>query len=140
MRIGLICSSAAYGRIPEIARELTAMGHTPVMPNCYDDPVGHDDTEQMDEQTYLSFFRAMYLQSRDRTGEVDAVLALNYPKEKNGQVQENYVGASTFLELYEAFMQGKKIFLLFGLPDSMLLDEIRGFGPVLLNGDLSGIG
>ena len=51
----------------------------------------------------------------------------------------NYIGASTFLEMYEAFMQDKRIYILFGLPDSLLLDEIRGFNPTLLNGDLSRI-
>ena len=55
------------------------------------------------------------------------------------QVQMNYIGASTFLEMYEAFMQDKRIYILFGLPDSLLLDEIRGFNPILLHGDLSRI-
>lgn len=114
-------------------------GHEPVMPNCYDDPVFNEDTDAMNEQEYLAFFRKMYHQSKERTGTLDAVLVLNEPKIKNDVSIPNYIGASTFLEMYEAFMQGKKIYILHALPDSMLLDEIKGFGPILLHGDLSGI-
>lgn len=139
MRIGIICSTSSYGSIPETAEKLKAMGHIPVMPNCYDDPVYNEDTDRMDEEEYLAFFKAMYEQSRERTSSLDAVLVLNEPKLKNGEVIPNYIGASTFLEMYEAFMQGKKIFIMNGLPDSMLLDEIKGFAPKILHGDLSSI-
>ena len=133
MVIGIICSTTAYPIIPSIAKKL------PVMPNCFDDPVYNEDTDSMSEEEYLRFFKEMYFQSRDRTAGLDAVLVLNEPKQKNGVTIPNYIGASTFLEMYEAFMQGKKIFIYHSLPDSMLLDEIRGFGPVVLEGDLSRI-
>jgi hypothetical protein len=139
MIIGLICSTSAYPMIPEIAGKLRLQGHEPVMPNCFDDPVWDTDTDSMSEADYLAFFKKMYYMSRERTAQLDAVLVLNYPKAKGSQVQMNYIGASTFLEMYEAFMQDKRIYILFGLPDSLLLDEIRGFDPVLLNGDLSRI-
>lgn len=139
MVIGIICSTTAYPIIPSIAKKLVDLGHVPVMPNCFDDPVYNEDTDSMSEEEYLRFFKEMYFQSRDRTAGLDAVLVLNEPKQKNGATIPNYIGASTFLEMYEAFMQGKKIFIYHSLPDSMLLDEIRGFGPVVLEGDLSRI-
>lgn len=139
MVIGIICSTTAYPIIPSIAKKLVDLGHVPVMPNCFDDPVYNEDTDSMSEEEYLRFFKEMYFQSRDRTARLDAVLVLNEPKQKNGVTIPNYIGASTFLEMYEAFMQGKKIFIYHSLPDSMLLDEIRGFGPVVLEGDLSRI-
>ena len=52
---------------------------------------------------------------------------------------DNYIGAATFLEMYEAFMQGKKIYIFNDYPNNMLLDEIKGFNPTILNGDLSKI-
>ena len=70
---------------------------------------------------------------------VDAIVVLNYTKIKNGQFLNNYIGASTFLEMYEAFMNGKKIFMMNDYPDNMLFDEIKGFGPVIINGDLDKI-
>ena len=139
MRIGIICSTSAYGKIPEVAQALEKLGHVPVMPNCYDEPVYNEDTDRMSEEMYLAFFKSMYMQSRERTASLDAVLVLNEPKTKNGTVFPNYIGAATFLEMYEAFMQGKKIFIYYDLPDSMLLDEIKGFAPILLNGDLTAI-
>ena len=139
MVIGIICSTTAYPIIPSIANKLVDLGHVPVMPNCFDGPVYNEDTDSMSEEEYLRFFKEMYFQSRDRTARLDAVLVLNEPKQKNGVTIPNYIGASTFLEMYEAFMQGKKIFIYHSLPDSMLLDEIRGFGPVVLEGDLSRI-
>ena len=129
MVIGLICSTSAYSKISEIASQLRLQGHEPVMPNCFDDPVWNADTDSMNTEEYLAFFKKMYHMSR----------VLNYPKSKGPQVQMNYIGASTFLEMYEAFMQDKRIYILFGLPDSLLLDEIRGFNPILLNGNLSKI-
>ena len=33
-------------------------------------------------------------------------------------------------------MQDKKIFMMNDYPDNMLYDEIKGFGPVIINGDL----
>lgn len=139
MRIGIICSTTAYNKIPEVSSFLENMGHVPVMPNCYDDPIYNEDTEKMNENQYLSFFKSMYYQSRERTASLDAVLVLNEPKEKGCRVIPNYIGASTFLEMYEAFMQGKKIYILYDLPDSMLLDEIKGFAPILLHGNLNNI-
>tara|TARA_B100002049_G_C15884478_1_gene293067 strand:+ start:295 stop:504 length:210 start_codon:yes stop_codon:yes gene_type:complete len=53
---------------------------------------------------------------------------------KNGQ--ENYIGGATFLEMYDAFRLGKKIFIYNDIPGSMFGDEIKGFGPVLLQQDL----
>ena len=86
MRIGIICSTTAYNRIPKIAESLQSMGHVPIMPNCYDNPVYNEDTDKMGEDEYLSFFKAMYQESRERTASLDAVLVLNEPKTKNGIV------------------------------------------------------
>ena len=59
-------------------------------------------------------------------------LTLNF--DKNGK--KNYIGGATFIEIYEAFMKGKKIFLYNDIPDGMLYDEISGFSPIVINGNL----
>lgn len=53
---------------------------------------------------------------------------------ENGK--KNYVGGSTFLELYEAFMEGKEIYLWNEIPEGILFDEISGFSPKIINGNL----
>jgi len=78
----------------------------------------------------------MYKQSEDTISKMDAVLVLNLDKEKDGKVFKNYIGGATFLEMYNAFTSNKKIFLYNDIPDGMLYDEIEGFGPIVINGDL----
>ncbi len=65
----------------------------------------------------------------------DAVLVANYPK--NGI--ENYIGANSFLEMGFAYLLGKRIFLLFSIPDQPNTAEILGMRPVELRGDLKAI-
>ena len=74
----------------------------------------------------------MFKRSRERIKAMDAVLTLNF--DKNGK--KNYIGGSTFLELYEAFMEGKDIYLWNEVPEGILFDEISGFAPKVINGKL----
>ena len=74
----------------------------------------------------------MFKRSRNRIKSIDAVLTLNF--DKNGK--KNYVGGSTFLKLYEAFMENKKIYLWNEIPEGILFDEISGFAPEIINGNL----
>lgn len=137
MKILIICSTSFYDKINDVKNILVNNGHQVFMPNCYDNPVTNEDNKKMTEEEYVKFFSEMYNLSRKGVSEVDAVLVLNYTKIKNGKSFDNYVGASTFLEMYEAFMQKKKIYMINDYPDNMLLDEIKGFNPTILNGDLS---
>lgn len=139
MKVLIVCSTSFYDRVDEVKKGLLKNGHEVYLPNCYDDPVTNDDNKLMSEEEYLSFFRDMYYESRDKISLVDAILVLNYTKIKNGNSLDNYIGASTFLEMYEAFMQGKKIYMMNDFPDNMLLDEIKGFAPIIINGDVDKI-
>lgn len=136
MKILIICSTSFYDKIKPIKEELESKGHVLKMPNCYDEPVTNEDNKKMTKEEYVRFFKRMYDESKEAISNVDAVLVLNYAKVKDGIKYDNYIGASTFLEMYEAFMQGKKIFMLNDYPNNMLLDEIKGFNPVILNGIL----
>ena len=78
----------------------------------------------------------MYKQSEDTIKNMDAVLVLNYDKNKDGKNYKNYIGGATFLEMYDAFRLGKKIFLINDIPKGMLFDEIEGFNPIILNGNI----
>jgi hypothetical protein len=134
MKIFLICSKAFYPQLATIQATLQAAGHEIVLPSSYDNPTS--EVEAREKGEHSTFKQQMFLASHTIIGEMDAVLALNF--DKNGQ--KNYIGGSTFLELYEAFMQGKKIFLYHDIPEGMLFDEISGFSPVVINEDLSKIG
>ena len=136
MKILIICSTSFYDKIEDIRKILVNNGHEVFMPNCYDEPVTTEDKIEMSESVYMDFFKRMYFESRDAISKIDAVLVLNYTKIKNGKEMNNYIGASTFLEMYEAFMQNKKIFVMNDLPDNMLFEELKGYNPIIINGDL----
>ena len=79
----------------------------------------------------------MYKQSEEVISNMDAVLVLNFDNEKDGFVYKNYLGGATFLEMYDAFRLGKKIYLYNDIPEGILYDEIVGFNPIMINGDIS---
>lgn len=139
-KLMIICSSSFYDKIPEI-KELLEKEFEVVLPNCYDDVVTNEDCYNMSDEEYMQFFKEMYRQSREKISKVDCCLVLNFDKEKQGNVYHNYIGASTFLEMYEAFMSNKKIYLYNDLPDksNMLYDEIKGFNPIVIKKDISKI-
>lgn len=136
MKIFIICSKKFYGHIPEIKKELKKHGHKLTMPNCHDAPETEDKYRNMREKEHSAWKAEMIKKSESTIQENDAVLVLNF--EKNGI--ENYIGGATFLEMYDAFRLGKKIFLYNEVPEGILRDEIIGFEPVILRGDLHKIG
>ena len=62
---------------------------------------------------------------------------INYLRQFDKNGKKNYIGGATFIEIYEAFMKNKKIFLYNDVPEGMLYDEISGFSPIVINGDLN---
>ena len=131
MKILLICSKAFYDKLDEYKKNLEKMGHEVSMPNCWDCP----ETEAKFRGTleHAKFKAKMFKQSEERIKTMDAVLVLNY--DKNGQ--KNYIGGATFLEVYDAFRLGKKIYFINELPEGMLKDELIGFSPIILKSDLT---
>lgn len=135
MKIFIICSKVFYDRIPPIKIALKEAGHEIVLPNSYDNPDAEMEAHSQGEEAHREFKKRMFDRSRKNTNDVDAVLTLNF--EKNGQ--KNYIGGATFLELYDAFILNKKIFLYNDIPEGILYDEIHGFSPIVIDGDLAKI-
>lgn len=137
MKILLICSKIFYGNIPKIEEELKNNNHEVFMPNCYDDPSVEDKMRKLGKEKHAEFKAKMFKRSEDLISNMDAVLVLNFDKEKDGKVYKNYIGGATFLEMYDAFRFNKKIYLYNDIPEGMLFDEIEGFSPIILNGNIS---
>lgn len=131
MKILLICSKAFYDKLPYFKGELETLGHEVFMPNCWDCP--ETEAKYRNTSEHSAWKAKMIKHSEEVISGVDAVLVLNY--DKNGQ--RNYIGGATFLEIYEAFKMHKKIFFINDLPDGMLKDELIGFAPVIISGDLT---
>ena len=137
MKILVICSKKFYSKIEEVKQELEKRGNEIFLPNCYDDPTAEQKAWDLGVEEHQKFKAKMYKQSEDTISKMDAVLVLNLDKEKDGKILKNYIGGATFLEMYDAFRLGKKIYLYNDIPEGMLYDEIEGFGPIIINGDLN---
>ena len=137
MKIFVICSKKFYSKIEAVKQELEKRGNEIFLPNCYDDPTAEQKAWDLGVEAHQKFKAKMYKQSENTISKMDAVLVLNLDKEKDGGIIKNYIGGATFLEMYDAFRLGKKIYLYNDIPEGMLYDEIEGFGPTIINGDLN---
>lgn len=133
MNIFIICSKVFYDKVLPVQAELERAGHRVSLPNCFDDPGTEARYREMGEKEHAQWKASMLRHSQDVIAENDAVLVLNF--DKNGQ--KNYIGGATFLEMYDAFRLGKTIYMHNPVPEGMLKDEIEGFGPIVIDQDLS---
>jgi predicted transcriptional regulator len=115
-----------------IKEVLEDYGHEVVLPNCYDNPNAEDEYRMIGEEEHANFKAAMYKKSEEVIRNVDGVLVINLNKNS----QKNYIGGATFLEMYDAFRMQKDIYLYNQIPSGILTDEIIGFNPIIIDGDL----
>ena len=137
MKILIICSKKFYSKIEEVKKILEEKNNEVFLPNCYNDPTAKQKMWDLGKEEHQKFKAKMYKQSEETISKMDAVLVLNLDKEKEGEIFKNYIGGATFLEMYDAFRLGKKIYLYNDIPNGMLFDEIEGFGPIIIKGDLN---
>ena len=137
MKILIICSKRFYGNIPNIKNNLEQKDMQVFLPNCYDDPKTEERMWNLGREKHQEFKAQMYKQSEETIKNMDAVLVLNFDKITDEKIEKNYIGGATFLEIYDAFRLNKKIYLYNDIPEGMLYDEIQGFAPIILNGDLT---
>jgi hypothetical protein len=135
MNIFICASKHCYGSIPEIKNQLEGVGHTVTLPNSFDDPMQEEDIKSMAPEKHQAWKANMLGLQSEKVAANDAILVMNM--EKNGQ--ENYIGGSTFLEIFKAWELGKKIFLYNDIPEGILRDELIGMNPVIINKNLSKI-
>ena len=130
MKILLVCSKANYNRLEGYVIRLNALGHEVLLPNCANAP--ETESKYRNTPEHSMWKASMIKASEEKIKAVDAVLCLNFDKGE----QKNYIGGATFLELYDAFRYGKKIFFINDIPEGMLKDELIGFSPIIINDDL----
>ena len=132
MKIFVISSASFYDKIPPIKKYLENKGFELLMPNTYDNPNLEKEFWEKGFTEHAKLVKELFKLSEEKIKNVDAVLCVNY--EKHGI--ENYIGGATFIEIYEAFKNNKKIYLYHDIPKGMLYDEIAGFNPIVINENL----
>ena len=133
-KIMIASSTAFYNEIDKISNFLKENNYEIIYPNGY-----NEDYEEYDDITKQ--YKLFYTISKEKISKVDELLVLNFTKTKNNKTLNNYIGPSTFLEMYEAFMNNKKIYLYTNLPDEdhILYDDIKAMNPICLNKNIEEI-
>lgn len=132
MKITLCGSMKFNDKFIDLKKELETNGHEVLMPIAAAgvDYWDEDGTKKVEAKKSLRLMETHL----DKINDGDVILVANYTK---GDI-ENYIGASTFLEMGYAKYKGKKIFVLHPLPNQKYInDELISWEPIVLNGDIS---
>lgn len=150
-KIMIACSKHFYNRIPKIKLELELLGYEVILPNFYDTPMIEEEIKQnKSKKEHIEFCKKSFLESQAKARYCDAILVLNFDREKQvsslnddskTEICPNYIGGATFLEMYDAYLNGNKIYLYNDMPSKesvsgILYDEIEGMGTKPLFGNL----
>lgn len=133
MKIFVTCSKSFYKEIPTVTKKLTDLGHEVIPPTLYGDAEAEKRAAATNQLE--TFKRSTYAKGRKNIAAADAVLCMNF--EKAGIA--NYVGSGMFIEIYDAFMAGKKVFLYNYAPEGPFYEEISSFNPIYLKRRMSNI-
>ncbi len=141
MKIYVLGSNAFVYQMVESKNKLCELGHEGWIHPHYEDFVRGE--REFDRHVLTTGERAAAKRDNDylrvhfrNIGESDAVLIVNL--EKNGS--KNYIGGNALIEMGQAYVLGKKIYLLTEIPsDAPYVDEIEAMDPICLHGDLSNI-
>lgn len=121
MKIFVICSKHNYGLVPELMEKLKIVGHKVTIPNCMYEPDSEAKAKAQGAVAHIKFKQEMYKNSRKKIEDNDAVLVFN---------PGGYIGGATFLEMYEAFILGKDVYMTDEVNQDVFKDEVIGFGPI----------
>lgn len=132
MKIFICCSKYLYGKIPEIKEKLELLGHDITLPNSYENPLKEEEYKKLGEKEHAAWKSSMLKLQENKIKQNEAVLILNFDKNEH----KNYIGGATFLEMFKAWELRKKLYLFNPISESILKDEILGFSPIVLNGNL----
>lgn len=137
MKIYLAASSSFWDRLPSKKKELEQLGHEVMLPSTVDDPeLEARIWQEGGDDAHTRLIRKLFMDSEERIGDwSDAIYLLNH--EKHGVA--GYVGGAALIELYMAYREHKKIFLENNIEKGAMYDEIMGFAPVFVGGDLTRI-
>jgi hypothetical protein len=144
MKIYILGSNYFMKQMVECKNKLCGLGHEGWIHPDYEALVRGERKEHLDrwasaregERAALkrenNYFKIHY----QHILESDAVLIVNL--EKKGT--KNYIGGNALIEMGQAYVNNKKIFLLEDIPyDSSFVDEIDAMDPICLHGDLRNI-
>ena len=132
MKIYLAASSSFWDKLPEIKKKLENLGHEMVLPSTFENPNLEEEVWKDGDDAHAKLIRSLFEDSEEIIKNCDAIYLLNYEKHNT----PGYVGGAALIELYIAHRNYKKIFLENDIFSGPMYDEIMGFGPVFVHGNL----
>lgn len=130
-----ICGSMQFHKeMDKVRGLLTERGFTVFVPGELDDLAKNESYMENDEDRITAKIEYDFIREHFKKIEsADAILVLNYQKKGI----KGYIGGNTFLEMGYAFGLGKKIFLLYPVPEMDYKTEMHAIQPIVLSGDLT---
>ena len=136
MKVFVAASSSFWDKLPAIKEKLEALGHEVMLPSTVEDPELEERTWKKSDEAHVELIRKLFEDSEERVGKwCEAFYLLNYEKHDT----PGYVGDAALIELYIAHRERKKIFIENDVYPGPMYDEIMGFGPTFIHGDLKRI-
>lgn len=136
MKTYVAASSSFWDKLPEVKEKLEKLGHEVKLPSSINDPEIEKKAWQMGNDEHVKLIRSLFDDSEKIIRDwCDAIYLMNWDK----RGISGYVGGAALVELYIAYREHKKIFIENDVFPGMMYDEIMGFGPTFVHGDLSKI-
>ena len=125
-----------YREMAAVKKTLEASGHTALVPSELGNEKTNEALMTREEDKISTKIEYDFIREHFRKiTQSDAILVLNYEKKQI----KGYIGGNTFLEMGYAFGLGKKIFLLYPVPEMDYRVEMISMLPIILDGTLSNI-
>lgn len=136
MKTYVAASSSFWDKLPEVKEKLERLGHEVKLPKSIDDPEIEEKAWQKGDDEHVKLIRSLFDDSEKIIRDwCDAIYLMNWDK----RGISGYVGGAALVELYIAYREHKKIFIENDVFPGLMYDEIMGFGPTFVHGDLSKI-
>ena len=136
MKTYVAASSSFWDKLPEVKEKLEKLGHEVKLPSSINDPEIEKKAWQMGKDEHTRLIRSLFDDSEKIIRDwCDAIYLMNWDK----RGISGYVGGAALVELYIAYREHKKIFIENDVFPGLMYDEIMGFGPTFVHGDLSKI-
>lgn len=137
MKITICGSMQFHKEMIDAENALEAKGHDVLIPSgAYDKSKNEFYAGSEEEKVTFKVENDLIREHFRNIDQSDAIVVINYDKKGF----KGYVGGNTFLEMGHAFSLGKKIYMLYPIPDMDYRVEMESMLPVVLHGDLSKIG
>ena len=136
MKVFVAASSSFWNKLPAIKKKLEKLGHEVMLPSTVEDPELEERTWQESDEAHVKLIRKLFEDSEERVGQwCDAFYLLNFDKHDT----PGYSGGAALIEVYIAHREHQKLFIENDIFPGPMYDEVMGFGPVFIHGDLTKI-